>query len=176
MHSQRRNKINISIIGNGFIASCLIKEINEYNKKDDVNQITIDHILVRNPSRYNEVLDNMTTNIQDLLDGPSNVIIDLTNNTDFSLSSMPKFAAAGKSILVANKILLSEHGKTIFDIQKQYGVKVLIGACLSADSPIHISPENPLYVPGKNYLEKRGNSSDQICAAIFEELLYFYKQ
>jgi homoserine dehydrogenase len=168
--------MNISIIGNGFIASALIDTINECNKREEVEQININNILVRNPSRYKNVPDNMTTDLEDILQNESDIVIDLSNNIDFSLEALPKIAAAGKSIMVLGKVFLAEHGKFIFNLEKQYGIKVSIGACVSSDLPINISDSNPLRYPGRNYVEKRGNSSDQVCTAIFEELIHFYNK
>lgn len=168
--------MNISIIGNGFIASALIEIINDYNKKEEANTININNVLVRNPSRYSNVSEYMTTDLEDILQNQSDIVIDLSNNIKFSLEILPKIAAAGKSIMVLGKVFLSEHGKFVSSLEKEYGIKVLIGACISADLPLNISDSNPMYYPGVNYIEKRGNSSDQVCTAIFEELIYFYSK
>lgn len=41
--------------------------------------------------------------------------------------------------------------------------------------PLKVSELNYLY-DGRNFISERGHSSDEVCRAIFEEILYYYNK
>lgn len=112
-----------------------------------------------------------------MLSDDANLVIDASNNSeiDWATGTLTELAKAGKSVIVLNKPLLSKSAKIFAELEKTYGVKFLIGACISKNSPINVSPHN-YFFDGNERFEKRGHSSDEVCRAIIEEVLYFYNK
>jgi homoserine dehydrogenase len=166
-------KIKISILGYGYIAKDFVSGVIRYNNKNPEDTITINNILVKDKSKYIDENYNFTEILSDILDNESDLIVDLMNNKEASLSYLPQIFDKHKSVLLPDKVLVSEHGNIIFNEANKNDVMVLIGSCISADMPIHLSTKNPYYT-GEEYKEKRGNSSADFSAAILEDILYFY--
>lgn len=166
-------KIKISILGYGHIAKDLVSGIIRYNNANENNKIYIENILVKNKSKYDNPKYNFTENEEDILNNSSHLVLDLMNNIDYSLEYLPKVMQSKKSILIAGKIFLSEHGNLIFKHAKENDVRLLIGPCISSDLPIYISEKNPYY-SGLGYKLIRGNGSDDVSAAILEDIFCFY--
>lgn len=166
-------KINISILGYGHIGRDLVAGIIRYNEKNPDDTITINNILVKNKVKYLDKNYNFTDDFLDILINKSDLIIDVMNNVEYSLECLSKIFASKKSILITNKILLSEHGEFLFKQAKINEVQILIGSCISSDMPIHISTKNPYYT-GEEYKVKRGNNSAEVSSAIIEDIFYFY--
>jgi homoserine dehydrogenase len=167
------HKINISILGYGHIAKALVSGIVRYNNANKDNPIDIGNILVKSASKHFEEKYNFTENPEDIYTNSSDLIIDLMNNVDYSVDYLPKIMSHKKSVLIAGKIFLSEHGELIFKNARENDVRVLIGSCISADLPINLSTKNPYYT-GQEYKESRGNNSADVSAAILEDIFYFY--
>ena len=166
-------KINISVLGYGHIGFEVVNGIEKYNRAFQDNQITIQNILIKDKSKYDNQLSCFTENPDDIISNKSDLVLDLLNNIDYSLEYLPKVMQSGKSIVISGKIFLSEHCNFIFKEAEKHDVKLLIGSCISSDLPINISVNNPYYA-GKPDIEKRGNSSSEVAAAIIEDIFYFY--
>ena len=153
------SKINISIIGYGHIGKNLVSGIEMYNNLNS-NKINIVNILVKDISKYNDPEYNFTQNPEDVINDKSDLVLDLTSDIENSINYLPKLIDSKKSILLANKIFLSDHSESIFKKAKENNVSVLIGSCISSSLPIRLSKNNPYY-NGSEYKEVRGNGADE---------------
>jgi homoserine dehydrogenase len=141
-------------------------------------KIVLSKVLVKDVAKYSSGTPaNYTSDINDLLSDDTDLVIDASNNSEINWSrgALTELAKAGKSVVVLNKPLLATSTQVFAELEKTYGVKFLIGACISKNSPINVSTLNYLF-DGNERFEERGHSSDQVCRAIFEEILYFYNK
>ena len=166
-------KINISILGYGHIGRDLVAGIIKYNEKNPDDIIVINNILVKDKVKNLDENYNFTDDPLDILTNKSDLVVDLMDNIEYSLEYLPQLFAAKKSVLLAGKIFLSEHGEFLFKQAKANDAQILIGSCISSDMPIHISTKNPYY-NGEEYKVKRGNNSAEVSSAILEDIFYFY--
>jgi len=135
-------------------------------------------VLVKDVSKYSgSTPANYTSNFNDLLSDDADLVIDASNNStsDWATGPLTELAKAGKSVVILNKPLLSKNISLFGELEKTYGVKFLINACISKNAPINVNPLNYLY-EGNNRIEQRGHSSIEVCRSIFEEILYFYNK
>lgn len=141
-------------------------------------KIVLNKVLVKDVTKYSSGTPaNYTSEINDLLSDDVDLVIDASNNSEISWAkgTLTELAKAGKSVIILNKPLLATSVKVFAELEKTYGVKFLIGSCISKNSPINVNPLNYLF-NGNERFEERGHSSDEVCRAIFEEILYFYNK
>lgn len=147
-------------------------------KEEQEAKIVLNTVLVKDVLKYSKSTPaNYTSNFNDLLSDDADLVIDASNNStsDWATGTLTELAKAGKSVVILNKPLLSKNISLFGELEKNYGVKFLINACISKNAPINVSPLNYLY-EGNDRIEQRGHSSDEVCRAIFEEILYFYNK
>jgi len=166
-------KINISIIGYGHIGKEVVSGITTYNQRNNDNKINVVNILVKDKQKYGEVDQSFTENPDDLINNISDLVVDLSGDITNSLVYLPRLMEYKKSILIADKILLSDHAELIFSKARENNVRVLIGSCVSSSLPINISKNSPYY-DGSDCKEVRGNGSTEVSSAILEDIFYFY--
>ena len=123
--------------------------------------------------KYGEVDQSFTENPDDLINNISDLVVDLSGDITNSLVYLPRLMEYKKSILIADKILLSDHAELIFSKARENNVRVLIGSCVSSSLPINISKNSPYY-DGSDCKEVRGNGSTEVSSAILEDIFYFY--
>ena len=177
--------LKVSIIGCGFVGARLVENINGEREEEfwipqesNGTKIVVSKVLVKDIAKYYDSTPaNYTSDINDLLSDDTDLVIDASNNSEISWAKgmLTELAKAGKSVVVLNKPLLTTSTQVFAELEKTYGVKFLIGACISKNSPINVSPNNYLF-DGNERFEERGHSSDEVCRAIFEEILYFYNK
>jgi homoserine dehydrogenase len=77
------------------------------------------------------------TRPDDLIEDPSiRIVIELMGGIDFPLKFIRKAILAGKCVITANKALLAEHGKEIFELAKEKNVAVFYEAAVAGGIPI----------------------------------------
>ncbi|MEI6035300.1 MAG: homoserine dehydrogenase [Verrucomicrobiae bacterium] len=73
----------------------------------------------------------------DLLEDPSiQIVVELMGGIEFPLGFVRRAIAAGKTVVTANKALLAEHGKEIFELAEAKGVPVFFEAAVAGGIPI----------------------------------------
>lgn len=177
--------LNVSMIGCGFVGARFLETVSGEREEEFIvlkemqgAKIILNTILVKNVLKYPENISvTYTSSFNDLLSDNSSLVIDATNNEtdDWVTGTLTDLAKAGKSVIILNKPLLAKNINIFSQLEKQYGVKFLIGACISKNSPINVNPSN-YFFDGTTRFEQRGHSSDDIIRAIFEEILYFYNK
>lgn len=77
------------------------------------------------------------TRPDELIEDPSiEIVIELMGGIDFPLAFIRRAIHAGKSVITANKALLAEHGREIFDLAKEKNVPVFFEAAVAGGIPI----------------------------------------
>jgi len=136
-------KINIGIIGFGNVGSGVVKILKE-RKAFLFGKIGTE-IIVRKicdkdiNSKRNVAVDKslLTTNAKEIIDDPQiDVVVELIGGIqpakDFIVEALNK----GKSIVTANKALLSEYGNELFALAKDRGKSIYFEASVGAGIPI----------------------------------------
>jgi len=79
----------------------------------------------------------MTTNVDDVLGDPEvEVVIELVGGTTFARELVLRALAAGKCVVTANKALIAEHGRELFDAARANGVSIAFEAAVGGGIPI----------------------------------------
>jgi len=77
------------------------------------------------------------TRPDELIEDPGiQIVIELMGGIDFPLAFIRRAIQAGKSVITANKALLAEHGREIFELAKEKNVAVFFEAAVAGGIPI----------------------------------------
>lgn len=89
------------------------------------------------PRRVEAPDDLFITNPDELIADPSiQVVVELMGGIDFPLRFIRRAIQAGKIVVTANKALLAEHGKEIFELAKEKNAAVFFEAAVAGGIPI----------------------------------------
>ncbi len=78
-----------------------------------------------------------TIRVDDLIEDPSiQIVVELMGGIDFPLAFIRRAILAGKTVITANKALLAEHGKEIFELAEARNVAVFFEAAVAGGIPI----------------------------------------
>ena len=81
--------------------------------------------------------DVLTTDAQSVIADPSvNIVVETIGGTGIAKTFVLKALNSGKAVVTANKKLLAEHGKEIFDVAKANQVDIYFGASVGGGIPI----------------------------------------
>jgi len=136
-------KINVGIIGFGNVGSGVVKILRERKTflSDKIGtEINVKKICDKDiNSKRNVSVDRalLTTNVKDIIDDPQiDIVVELIGGIqpakDFIVEALNK----GKSIVTANKALLSEYGNELFALAKDRGKSIYFEASVGAGIPI----------------------------------------
>ena len=79
----------------------------------------------------------LTSNLADVLDDPDiSVVIELVGGITFAKDLTLKAIAAGKSVVTANKALLAEAGRELFQAAREQGVSISFEASVGGGIPV----------------------------------------
>ncbi len=136
-------KINVGLIGFGTIGSGVVKILKERrsflrNKSGieiNIKKICDKDILSKRIVKVKHSL--LTTNAKDILDDPSiDVIIELIGGIHPAKEIIMQALEKGKYVVTANKALLAEEGKDIFQKSKDLGKDIYFEASVAGGVPI----------------------------------------
>ena len=89
------------------------------------------------PRRVEAPAELFVTRPDDLIEDPSiRIVIELMGGIEFPLRFIRRAIEAGKIVITANKALLAEHGKEIFDLAEAKQVPVFFEAAVAGGIPI----------------------------------------
>jgi len=92
---------------------------------------------VNEPRRVEAPDELFTEKTEDLINDPSiQIVIELMGGIQFPLGFIRRAIEAGKTVITANKALLAEHGKEIFDLAQEKNVEVFFEAAVAGGIPI----------------------------------------
>ena len=137
------DKVKIAVLGLGTVGQGVAKIIqNNVAKWCDKcgAEISIKKVLVKNPNRIREVdlpPEVITTNWQDILNDPEiKIVVEVMGGLEPARTYILEALAQGKNIVTANKDLLAEHGKELFEASQKYQRDLYFEASVAGGIPI----------------------------------------
>ncbi len=135
--------INVAIVGYGVVgngvAKILIEERELLRKKSGVD-IKVAKVFTRNWNKKfpYELPDKLKANsLNEILDDESiDIVVELTGGVDFPYKLITEAIKKGKHITTANKALLAEKGKDIFNLAEEKGIRIGFEASVAGGIPI----------------------------------------
>lgn len=138
-----KNEIGIGLAGFGTVGSGVYKNLLRNGallEQRTGAAFAVRKIAVKNlddPRLVPAPAELFTTRADDLIDDPSiRIVVELMGGIKFPLDFIRRAIEAGKTVITANKALLAEHGKEIFDLAKEKNVAVFYEAAVAGGIPI----------------------------------------
>ena len=136
------NNISIGLLGFGTVGSNVYSLIN--NQAIEIAQatgtsITVKKILVRDVSvpREEAPRELFTDNFEDILEDPEiSVVVELIGGIEPAKSFILRAIDHGKHVVTANKALISQHGREIFEAAARQNVEVGFEASVGGGIPV----------------------------------------
>jgi homoserine dehydrogenase len=135
--------LGIGLIGCGTVGSGVAKLLLEKADRLAVRAgrpLALRRVVVRDPAKARVVdipRDLITTDVRTVLSDPSiHVVAELVGGTDWPRQIALDLLAAGKHIVTANKALLAEHGREIFDAARRHERTVAFEASVMGGVPV----------------------------------------
>lgn len=137
------NNINIGLIGYGTVGAGVVKILSnkrgEFKRKYNIN-CSIKCICDRSYQTKDTKLAGdakLTNQFQDILNDPGiNVVIELIGGMNPAKEIVEKSLRAGKHVITANKELIANCGKELFEIAQQHQVHLYYESSVGAGIPI----------------------------------------
>jgi homoserine dehydrogenase len=129
----------IAILGYGVVGGGFIELIDKNREKNLLlNSIEITSILVKNKEKHikkshNEVI---TTDVEEFFSADSDIIVEVMGGLNPSYEYVKRALKAKKHVVTANKDLIAEHGKELFQIANENGVALKFEAAVAGGIPI----------------------------------------
>jgi homoserine dehydrogenase len=135
--------LGIALIGCGTVGSGVARLLLEQAERLAARagrRLELRRVVVRDPARPRSVeipRHLLTTDVRRVLDDPTiQVAVELVGGIDWARSTVLQLLSSGKHVVTANKALLSEHGREVFDTARRYGLSVAFEASVAGGVPI----------------------------------------
>lgn len=137
-------KLKIGLIGFGTVGRSVAKIL----CRDDSSPLVLTHICNRNIER--KKVDGLpphihwTSNVNDVFSSNVDVVLELIGGLEPAGDWVRKALRAGKSVVTANKLLISEHGPELADLARKMGRRLEFGASVAGGIPAIIGIQEGL--------------------------------
>ncbi len=145
MNNHNQDEIRIGMIGFGYIASCvyrLIQEQNDYIASKIGKRLHIAKIADKDANKLQKDLPGLSAIAQsrdaaDILEDPDiDIVVELIGGIVPAYDFVSKALEGGKYVVTANKDLIANKGKKLFDLAQQANVDILFEASVCGGIPI----------------------------------------
>ncbi len=120
----------IAILGLGTVGKGVVEILSHQNN------VTIDKILVRDPSRHNRDLP-LTTNVWEIIEDPDiDIIVEVMGGVDPAYDYLASAIHSGKSVVTANKEVVARHGRELMELARQNRQGFLFEASVGGGIPV----------------------------------------
>jgi len=145
MKDNNYQNINIGLIGFGYIASCvyrLIYEQKNYIASKIEKRLNITRIVEKDLSKLKKGIPGISdvavsSDVNDILDdGEIDIVVELIGGIVPAYDFVSKALASGKYVVTANKDLIANKGKKLFEIAQRSNVDILFEASVCGGIPI----------------------------------------
>lgn len=137
-------KLKIGLIGFGTVGRSVAKILSQ----DNASPLLLTHVCNRNiEGKKIEGLPphiRWTSNVNDLLSSDIDVVLELVGGLDPAGDWVERALRAGKSVVTANKLLISEHGPELADLARKMGRRLEFGASVAGGIPAIIGIQEGL--------------------------------
>ncbi len=136
-------QIDIAIVGYGTVGNAVAKILEE--EKELLAQksgfyINLKKVYTRNWNKkfsFNLREDQKAKNLEEIIEDPDiKIVVELTGGIDFPLSLFKQAILKGKHLVTANKALLAEKGKKIFQLAEDKNIRIGFEAAVAGGIPI----------------------------------------
>ncbi|KAA1290222.1 homoserine dehydrogenase [Leptospira interrogans] len=138
-------RIRIGLIGVGTVGSGVIeilkKESNKYLEKFGI-ELILSSVCTRTPEKIKKELQSfpnckLESDYQKLVTDPEiDMILELVGGTDIAYSIVKDALKFGKTVITANKALLSQKGDELFSFAQEKGLEIGIEASVAGAIPV----------------------------------------
>lgn len=135
-------KIKLGLLGGGTVGTGVIKVLqdNYHDIKEKIGcDIEVSKVLVRNIEKHRVLADKvtLTTNADDILeDKEIDIVVELLGGIHPALEYMLKAMNNGKHVVTANKDVVAQFGKEVFDTAEKNDVDFMFEASVGGGIPI----------------------------------------
>ena len=140
--------IKVGLVGLGTVGKgtleVLCRNQNEITRRAGV-KIVVTHVASRDTQKTQNIIDNMQSCIQkpqvhsnaiDVANADIDVLVELIGGCDVAKDVILQAIKNKKHIVTANKALIANHGKEIFELARQHNVVVAFEAAVAGGVPI----------------------------------------
>lgn len=134
--------IKVGLLGLGTVGTGVIKVLDK-NAHEITNKagavIEVKSVLVRNVNKSRNIAGDfmLTDNIDDIINDPEiKIVIEVMGGIDPARGYMLKALRAGKHVVTANKDVVAQYGREMFDAAKENDVDFLFEASVGGGIPI----------------------------------------
>jgi homoserine dehydrogenase len=135
--------LGIALIGCGTVGSGVARLLTEHPERLCARAgrwLELRRVLVRDPHKPRQIelpQRLFTTDLRQILGDPGiQVAVELAGGIDWARQAVLQLLSAGKHVVTANKALLSEHGREVFDAARRNGLCVAFEASVAGGVPI----------------------------------------
>jgi len=133
-------EIKIGLVGCGTVGTAFLKEIikkkNEIRKKTGVD-ITVSKIYDKDKNKKKLLPDKFVSSVDDIItDQKIDVFVELIGGVNPAFEFIKKAIENGKSVVTANKAVISEKGKELIKKAEEKGVHLLFEASVGGAIPV----------------------------------------
>lgn len=134
---------NIALLGCGTVGSGVARLLLEEPERLAARagrSLFLRRVVVRDPAKIRDVVlpaHVVTGDLRSVLNDPEiDLAVELVGGVDWARRVVLELLAAGKDVVTANKALLADHGKEIFDAGRRHGRAVAFEASVAGGIPI----------------------------------------
>lgn len=132
--------INVGLMGLGIVGTAFVQALAQYQSDDHSSGekiIEIKKILVRHPERHPAFRSRLTTNARDILDDPEiSVVVELMGGMEPARSLILAALQGGKPVVTANKEVLAQAGREIWEASCKARAAVYFEGAVGAGIPV----------------------------------------
>lgn len=138
-------RIRIGLIGTGTVGSGVIeilkKESASYREKFGI-ELILSSVCTRTPEKIKKELQNfpnckLESDYQKIVTDPEiDIILELVGGTDVAYSIVKEALKNGKTVITANKALLSQKGNELFSLAQEQGLEIGMEASVAGAIPV----------------------------------------
>jgi homoserine dehydrogenase len=137
-------RLKIAIVGFGTVGRSVAKILSQ----DSSGPLLLTHIFNRGikKKKVGSLPSNIrwTENIDDVLSSDADVVVELIGGVEPAGEWVRKALRAGKSVVTANKLLISESGPELLDLARKMGKRLEFGASVAGGIPAIIGIQEGL--------------------------------
>jgi homoserine dehydrogenase len=132
---------SIALVGCGTVGAGVARILTQHADRVAARAgraIAVRHVVVRDPAKPRpEGLPRATTDVAAAIADPAvSVVVELIGGTTTAKAVVLAALRAGKAVVTANKALLAEHGRELFDAARAAGVSIGFEAAVAGGVPI----------------------------------------
>ncbi len=133
--AKEKKQVNVGLIGFGNIGKGVVRYFQEGHGKNF--NIHLKRIAVRDLTKQREIDVELTDKVDDIFNDPEiDIVVELIGGLDPAKQYIIKSIEKGKSVVTANKAVMSRFTKELFDVARENNVDLAFEAAVGGGIPI----------------------------------------